>query len=111
MRVGDISSRARRIQFSSIVFATRVDIPQRFLFDHFELGCRGAEGSVDIPRMREGGAGAIFFSLWISVEITGPRATRREYSESGVQKILGENTLRVITQPERAVCALRAGKC
>jgi membrane dipeptidase len=77
MHADDISSRARQIHFASIVFDTHADTPQRFLFDHFDLGDRDAEGSVDIPRMREGGVGAIFFALWVPVEITGPRATRR----------------------------------
>jgi membrane dipeptidase len=77
MPADDISSRARQIHFSSIVFDTHADTPQRFLFDHFDLGQRDAEGSVDISRMRDGGVGAIFFALWVPVEITGPRATRR----------------------------------
>jgi membrane dipeptidase len=71
------SSRARQIHSSSIVFDTHADTPQRFLFDHFDLGSRDAEGGVDIPRMREGGIGAIFFALWVPVDITGAKATRR----------------------------------
>jgi membrane dipeptidase len=77
MPADDISTRARQLHFSSVVFDTHADTPQRFLFDHFDLGHRDAEGGVDIPRMREGGIGAIFFALWVPVEITGPRATRR----------------------------------
>jgi membrane dipeptidase len=77
MHSDDISSRARRIHFASIVFDTHADTPQRFFFEPFDLGRRGAEGSVDIPRMREGGVGAIFFALWVPVEITGPPATHR----------------------------------
>jgi membrane dipeptidase len=41
------------------------------------LGRRDAEGCVDIPRLREGGVGAIFFALWVPVEITGAAATQR----------------------------------
>ena len=41
------------------------------------MGHRDAEGCVDIPRLREGGVGAIFFALWVPVEITGAAATRR----------------------------------
>jgi membrane dipeptidase len=77
MPADDISSRARQLHFSSVVFDTHADTPQRFLFDHFDLGRRDAEGGVDIPRMREGGIGAIFFALWVPVEIVGARATRR----------------------------------
>jgi membrane dipeptidase len=77
MHADDISSHARRIHFSSIVFDTHADTPQRFFFDQFDLAARDAEGSVDIPRMRQGGIGAIFFALWVPVEITGHEATQR----------------------------------
>src|SRR6267378_7303086 len=77
MHSDDIPSRARQIHSTSIVFDTHADTPQRFLFDHFDLGSRDAEGGVDIPRMREGGVGAIFFALWVPVHIMGSKATRR----------------------------------
>src|ERR1700681_557619 len=77
MRADELSSRAREIHFSSLVFDTHADTPQRLFFDRFDLGNRDAEGCVDIPRLREGGVGAIFFALWVRVEITGGAATRR----------------------------------
>lgn len=77
MCADDISSRARAIHFSSLVLDTHADTPQRLLFDEFDLGARGAEGCVDIPRLREGGVSAVFFALWVPVEITGAAATRR----------------------------------
>src|SRR5258708_15140750 len=73
----DIASVARNIHFTSIVFDTHADTPQRFLFDRFDLAHRDAGGGVDIPRLREGGVGAIFFALWVPVEITGRAATQR----------------------------------
>jgi membrane dipeptidase len=77
MRADELSSWAREIHFSSLVFDTHADTPQRLFFDHFDLASRDAEGCVDIPRLREGGVGAIFFALWVPVEITGAAATRR----------------------------------
>jgi membrane dipeptidase len=77
MRADELSSRAREIHFSSLVFDTHADTPQRFFFDQFDLGHRDAEGCVDIPRLREGGVGAIFFALWVPVEIKGAAATQR----------------------------------
>ena len=77
MRADEHDSRAREIHFSSLVFDTHADTPQRLFFDRFDLGRRDAEGCVDIPRLREGGVGAIFFALWVPVEITGGAATRR----------------------------------
>src|SRR5579863_4635443 len=79
MRADDFALRARALHFSSLVFDTHVDTPQRLFFDQFDLGSRDAEGCVDIPRLREGGVGAIFFALWVPVEITGGAATRRAW--------------------------------
>ena len=77
MRADEISERARAIHFSSLVFDTHADTPQRLFFDQFDLAHRDPEGCVDIPRLREGGVGAIFFALWVPVEIKGAAATRR----------------------------------
>ncbi len=72
-----ISERAWRLHFSSIVIDTHDDTTQRFLDGGFDLGSRNALGSIDIPRMKEGGLGAIFFSIWIPSKITGPEAVKR----------------------------------
>src|SRR5947209_9011773 len=72
-----ISERARKLHFSSIVVDTHDDTTQRFLDGKFDLGTRSATGSIDIPRMREGGLGAIFFSIWMPSKITGPEAVDR----------------------------------
>jgi membrane dipeptidase len=77
MCADELSPRARDIHFSSLVFDTHADTPQRMFFDQFDLGRRDAEGCVDIPRLRAGGVTAIFFALWVPVEIKGAEATRR----------------------------------
>jgi membrane dipeptidase len=79
MRADGLSLRARAIHFSSLVFDTHADTPQRLFFDQFDLAGRDAEGCVDIPRLREGGVGAVFFALWVPVAITGGAATRRAW--------------------------------
>ena len=43
----------------------------------FDLGERHASGSIDIPRMREGGMDAIFFSIWMPSKVTGPTAVQK----------------------------------
>src|SRR2546429_3302203 len=72
-----ISEKARKLHFSSIVVDTHDDTTQRFLDGKFDLGHRSATGSIDIPRMREGNLGAIFFSIWMPSKITGPEAVDR----------------------------------
>src|SRR5258708_3166588 len=72
-----VSEKARQLHFSSIVVDTHDDTTQRFLDGDFDLGARSADGSIDIPRMKEGGLGAIFFSIWIPSKITGTEAVKR----------------------------------
>jgi membrane dipeptidase len=74
---GDISARAKKLHFSSMVVDTHDDTTQRFLDGKFDLGPRNSDGSIDIPRMREGNLSAIFFSIWIPSKITGPEAVDR----------------------------------
>lgn len=77
MKADDIAARARKLHFSSIVVDTHDDTTQRFLDGKFDLGPRDANGSIDIPRMKEGGLGAIFFSIWMPSKVTGPEAVKR----------------------------------
>jgi len=72
-----VSEKARRIHFSSLVVDTHDDTTQRLLNGKFDLAERASSGSIDIPRMKEGGLGAIFFSIWIPSKITGPQAVKR----------------------------------
>jgi membrane dipeptidase len=73
----DIAERARKLHFSSIVLDTHDDTTQRFFFKNYDLGKRNPDGHVDIPRMREGGMDAIFFSIWIDGRIMGPPAVQK----------------------------------
>ena len=71
--VDAVSSRASQIHRRAIVVDTHDDTPQRLLFDKtFEIGRRHDTGSVDVPRMREGGLDALFFSIFVPGDITGP---------------------------------------
>lgn len=74
---GAVSERARSLHMRAIVVDTHSDTPQRMVFDKFDMGRRDADGHVDIPRMREGGLDAPFFSIWVSSTITGPEAVKR----------------------------------
>ena len=73
----DIAERARKLHFSSIVLDTHDDTTQRFFSKDYDLGKRNPGGHVDIPRMREGGMNAIFFSIWIDGRIMGPPAVQK----------------------------------
>jgi membrane dipeptidase len=73
-----VSARARQIHDRAIVIDTHDDVTQRLIFDKtFDIAARNKTGSLDIPRMREGGLDALFFSIWITGDVTGPTAVKR----------------------------------
>ena len=72
-----ISAEARELHLRSTVVDTHADTTQRLVSDSFDLGTRQTDGSVDIPRMREGGVGGIFFAIWVPGSVRGADAVRR----------------------------------
>jgi len=72
-----VSDQAKKLQSSSIVIDTHDDTTQRLLDPKFDLSVRHSDGNIDIPRMKEGGLSAIFFSIWISSKIIGPEAVKK----------------------------------
>jgi membrane dipeptidase len=77
MKADSVSDKARSLHFSSIVLDTHDDTTQRFFTKDFDIGKRNPGGHIDIPRMREGGMNAIFFSIWIDGRIMGPPAVQK----------------------------------
>jgi membrane dipeptidase len=73
----EIAERARKLHFSSIVLDTHDDTTQRFFSKTYDLAKRNSDGHIDIPRMREGGMNAIFFSIWIDGRTMGPPAVQK----------------------------------
>jgi len=72
-----ISQRARELHFHSIVIDTHDDTTQRLLDPNFNLDAHHDDGQIDIPRMKQGGLDAIFFSIWMPGTITGPTAVEK----------------------------------
>jgi membrane dipeptidase len=72
-----VSDQAKKLQSTSIVIDTHDDTTQRLLDPKFDLAIRHSDGNIDIPRMKEGGLSAIFFSIWISSKIMGPEAVKK----------------------------------
>ena len=73
----DISERAHKLHFSSIVLDTHDDTTQHLFSKDYDLGKRNPDVHVDIPRMHEGGMNAIFFSIWIDGRVTGAPAVQK----------------------------------
>ena len=77
-----ISDQARRVHAAAIVVDTHADTTQRLVAPGgFDLGVRHSDGNVDIPRMRQGGLGAQFFSIWVPSDVTGPAAVKRSLQQ------------------------------
>lgn len=76
-----ISPKARDLHYRSIVVDTHVDTTQRLVFDGFDLGASHKDGSVDIPRLRQGGVGAVFFAIWAPGTVVGPVAVKCALSQ------------------------------
>jgi membrane dipeptidase len=76
-----LSDQSKKLHSSSIVIDTHDDTTQRLLDSKFDLSVRHTDGNIDIPRMREGGLDAIFFSIWISSKILGPEAVKQALAQ------------------------------
>jgi len=62
---GDPPSPADRLHDQAIVIDTHIDTPMRLLDEGFDLDHRDPYGHIDLPRMKEGGLDAAFFSIWV----------------------------------------------
>jgi membrane dipeptidase len=73
-----VPATAADVHTRAIVVDSHDDTTQRMFFDKtFDLGTRHANGNIDIPRMRDGGLDALFFSIWVPSDVTGPIAVTR----------------------------------
>ena len=73
-----VSDRAKQLHARAIVIDGHDDTTQRLIFDKaFNIGARNPNGNLDIPRMKEGGLDALFFSIWVPADVTGPIAVKR----------------------------------
>lgn len=62
--------KANKIHVSVLTVDTHCDTPMEFVHSDFDLGVRHNDGSVDFPRMKEGGLDAEFFAVFTG---QGPR--------------------------------------
>ena len=92
-----VSEKAKKLTLQSIVMDTHDDTTQRMLDPKFDLGTRHSNGSIDIPRMKEGGLTGIFFSIWIPSKITGPEAVKRAKTQiAAVQEQVKRNSKAIV---------------
>jgi membrane dipeptidase len=63
-----VSDRARRLHDSALVFDGHIHMVNRQFYNGGDIGERVADGHVDLSRLKEGGADAIFFTIFTSEE-------------------------------------------
>jgi membrane dipeptidase len=68
-----ISERAKKLHFSALVLDTHIDVTPKLQTD-WKFGERHDSGHIDLPRMKEGGLNGLFFSIYMSGRVTGPKA-------------------------------------
>jgi membrane dipeptidase len=108
-----VSPRARQLHKAALVLDTHIDTPQRILIEKVDIGQRLPSGHVDIPRMREGGLDALFFSIWIDSPFVGGAAVKRTLQLIDVvdQTIRAHpRDLALATSAAEVQRAVRAGK-
>jgi len=64
---------ARKVHFSSIVLDTHIDVTPK-LQTAWKFAEEHKDGHIDLPRMKKGGLNALFFSIYMSGTVTGPKA-------------------------------------
>ena len=74
----DISPRAKQLHDRAIVIDSHDDTTQWLYWEKsWDIAARHTDGNIDIPRMRDGGLDALFFSIFMPSEVTGPPAVKR----------------------------------
>src|SRR6476646_4842795 len=61
-----VSERARALHSRALVFDGHIHAVDREFYNGGDIGQRKADGQFDLPRAREGGLGALFFSIFVT---------------------------------------------
>jgi membrane dipeptidase len=68
---------AKRIQANVLGVDAHNDTVQRILIENVDISQRLTDGTLDLPRLREGGMHVPFFALWVPSYYHGAEAVRR----------------------------------
>jgi len=63
-----VSERARKLHDQAFVFDAHIHVINRQFYKGGDIGDRLPDGQIDLPRAREGGIDAMFFSVFVSEE-------------------------------------------
>ncbi len=68
------AQRARKLHFGSFVIDTHVDTTMKLQQPGWNFFEAHEDGQVDLPRLKQGGLGGLFFSIYMPGTVTGPKA-------------------------------------
>src|SRR5215475_13105322 len=68
---------AHRVQASVLGGDSHNDTVQHIMYDNADIGHRLSDGTIDVPRLREGGIHVPFFALWVPTYYKGSETVRR----------------------------------
>ncbi len=73
-----VSERAKKLHEQAFVFDGHIHVIDRQLYQGGDIGQLVADGQFDLPRAREGGIDAMFFSVFVTEEYYPPRFETRQ---------------------------------
>ena len=73
-----VSEQARALQASSLVFDGHVHAVDREFYHGGDIGEQKSDGQFDLPRAKEGGLGALFFSIFVTEDYYPARLETRQ---------------------------------
>ncbi|HXL34481.1 MAG TPA: dipeptidase [Gemmatimonadales bacterium] len=73
-----------------IIVDGHIDTPQRMLDMKADITARLTDGHIDVPRMREGGLTAAFFSIWVDARYARGTAFQRALDLIGAVRALAD---------------------
>src|ERR1035438_4164217 len=77
---GQTADRARALHASSLVVDGHVHAIDREFYHGGDIGSRKTDGQFDLPRAKEGGLGALFFSVFVTEDYYPARLETKQDS-------------------------------
>jgi membrane dipeptidase len=112
-RADDIAERAKKLQRDAIVVDTHLDAPMQLLDKWADVSTRGATDHFDLPRAKEGGLTAPFFSIYVSAAYADNGAAKQALQLIDVtRRVVADhpNDMMLATTVDDARAAKKAGK-
>jgi membrane dipeptidase len=109
----DIAERAKKLQRDAIVVDTHLDAPMELADKWADVATRGATGHFDLPRAKEGGLTAPFFSIYVPAAFADKGAARKALELIDLtRRVVADhpNDMMVATTVDDARAAKKAGK-